>query len=171
MTTTHLGFVLASLLGLLVSPALAQGPGPGSPRPTLVPCEPSTTGPCAIVATSAADIVGVWKQFLGNPMLQAPGGMGFIRHRADGTFSLADTVANTAAPYGAYPRGRFTFDGEVMTIEVEGDAVPPECRRGSYQVQVIRHGGLPVALVYQPIVDDCAGRRSDMLTPLIWVGE
>jgi hypothetical protein len=172
MTTSFRRSIVASLLALLLAPAaLAQGPGPGGPRPALVPCEPSTTGPCATVATSVADILGVWKQFLGNPMLQAPGGMGFIRHRADGSFSLADTAANTATPYGNYPRGRVSFDGEVMTMEVEGDAVPPECRRGSYQVQVIRHAGHPVALYYQPIEDDCAGRTSDMLTPVMWVGE
>jgi hypothetical protein len=171
MTTTFRRSFVASLLALLLAPALAQVPAEGGPRPPLVPCDASTTGPCAHVATSIDDLVGVWKQFLGNPMLQAPGRMGFIRYRPDGTFSLADTAANTAAPFGAYPRGRITFDGDVMTMEVDGDAVPPECRRGSYQVQVIRHAGFPVALHYQPVEDDCAGRKSDMLTPVMRVGE
>ena len=163
--------VIAVLLWSLLAFAAAQASTPPEPRPALVPCEATTTGPCMHVATSVDDIVGVWKQFLGNPMLQAPGGVGFIRYHSDGTFSLADSVEHTAAPYGAYPRGRVTFDGDVMTVEVDGDQVPPECRRSTSQVQVIRYGSIPVALFYQLIEDACMGRVADKRTPLIWAGE
>jgi hypothetical protein len=163
--------VTAVLFWSLLACAAAQAPGPAGPRPALIPCEATTTGPCMHVATSIDDIVGVWKQFFGNPMIQAPGGVAFVRYHPDGTISLADSVENTAAPYGMYPRGRVTFDGEVMTIEVEGDQVPAECRRATAQVQVIRYGSIPVALFQQAIEDACLGRLADLRTPLIWVGE
>jgi hypothetical protein len=163
--------VTAVLFWSLLACAAAQAPGPAGPRPALIPCEATTTGPCMHVATSIDDIVGVWKQFFGNPMIQAPGGVAFVRYRPDGTSSLADSVENTAEPYGMYPRARVSFDGEVMTMEVEGDQVPPECRRATFQVQVIRHGATPVALFYQPIEDQCMGRMADLRTPLVWAGE
>jgi hypothetical protein len=163
--------VTAILIWSLLAFAAAQAPGPAGPRPALVPCEATTTGPCMHVATSIDDIVGVWMQFLGNPMLQSPGGVGVIRYHPNGTFSLADSIENSAAPYGIFPRGSVTFDGEMVTIEVEGDQVPPECRVKRGQVQVIRYGAIPVALFYQTIGDECMGRVADLRTPLIWVGE
>lgn len=161
---------LAALAALaLFAAALAQGaPGPRAP---LVPCTPAETGPCIQVATSVADIVGVWKQYLGNPMLAAPEGMAFIRYRPDGTLSIAPTAADTAAPFGTYPRGTITFDGEIATVRVEGDAVPAECRTATFQIHVLRFGAARVGLANLPIQDDCMGRRADMALPLLWVGE
>ena len=168
--TANVAGRLAALAALcLLSAALAQeAPRPRAP---LVPCTAVETGPCALVATSVADIVGVWKQYLGNPMLDAPGRMGFIRYRPDGTYSLAPTAADTAAPYGAYPRGTITFDGDIATILVAGDAVPPECRTARFQIHVLRLGAAQVALAYLPIEDECAGRRADMALPLLSVGD
>jgi hypothetical protein len=170
MTRTAIAGHLAALAALcLLSTALAQGVP--APRASLVPCTAAEAGPCTLVATSVADIVGVWKQYLGNPMLEAPGRMGFIRYRPDGTYSLAPTAADTVAPFGRYPRGTITFDGDIATIEVAGDAVPPECRTAKLQIHVLRLGAAPVALAYLPIEDECAGRRADMALPLPYAGE
>ncbi|MFO7544738.1 MAG: hypothetical protein R6W77_04505 [Trueperaceae bacterium] len=140
-------------------------------RDPLVTCTATATGPCVQVATTVEDIVGVWKQYLGNPMLQAPGRMGFIRYRPDGSYSLAPTAADTAAPFGMYPRGTISFDGETATILVDGDAVPAECRTSAVQIHVLRYGMVPFGLFYVPIQDECAGRRADLAMPLLWVGE
>jgi hypothetical protein len=164
---TRMGRAGAMLIGLMVIAAAFAQPSAG-PRPPLVPCEPGASGPCVQVATSPVDLVGVWKQFVGRPDLQAPGGMGFIRYRADGSFSLADTVEHTAEPYAAYPRGRVTFDGEVMTMVVDGD-VPPECKEATFVVHVIRNGDQPVALHYQAVEDACMPRSADLAVPVIWV--
>jgi hypothetical protein len=162
----------ATLLILtLAANATAQGGTTPPPRPALVPCAERPDGPCVVIATSVADIVGVWKQHLGNPMLQAPGGVGYIRIRADGSSSLAPTAEGTAEPYPMYPRAQLSFDGEVMTMEALGDAVPPECRRATMQVQVIRLGAIPVALFYLPIEDTCPGRLADLRVPLIRVAD
>ena len=150
--------------------AWAQAPGPSGPRPPLVDCAVVADVPCSIVATSPADIAGVWKQFLGNPAFGAIGGVGYIRYRPDGTYSLADSVADTAAPLPPFPSGRVTFEGAVMRMHVDGANVPPECREATYQVQVIRSGNLPVALFYQAIEDACTPRRTgDLSVPLYWV--
>lgn len=160
---------LAALTAVALSAAAAQGaPGPRAP---LVPCTPTSTGPCVTVATSVADIAGVWKQYLGNPMLDAPNRMGFIRYHPDGSLSLAPTAEDTAAPFGTYPRGTLTFEGEIATLTVVGDAVPPECRTATYQIHVLKLGTEPVALAYVPIQDECLGRRADKAMPLLWVGE
>lgn len=158
-------------LAALVAASLALAQPPSGPRSPLVPCASAPAGtPCSQVATSAADIVGVWKQFLGNPALQAPGGMGYIRYFADGSFNLAPTAEGTASQYTGYPSGLVSFDGEVMTIVLGVGAFLPECSRAStHQVQVIRLGDQPVALVYTPIDDTCVGRLADLRSPLIWV--
>ncbi len=159
--------VIAALVLMGGAAAWAQAPGPTGLRPPLVDCREAADVPCSIVATSAADIAGVWKQFIGNPAFGAPGGVGYIRYRADGTYSLADSVANTAAPLPPFPSGRVTFEGEVMHMHVDGTNVPPECREATYQVQVIRSGNLPVALFYQAVHDDCTPRRTgDLSVPL-----
>ena len=168
--TSFVGRTLAALAAFALA-AVAPAQGAPGPRAPLVPCSVAEMGPCAQVATSAADLVGVWKQYIGHPMLEAPGRMGFIRYRPDGTYSLAPTAADTAAPFGRYPRGSVTFDGEVVTIVSDGDAVPPECRTGTFQIHVLRYGGAPFGLAYLPLQDDCVGRRADVVMPLLWVGE
>jgi len=169
-TSTFVGRTLAALATLtLAAMVLAQG-APGLRTP-LVPCTPAEMGPCVQVATSVADIVGVWKQYVGNPAFDAPGGMGFVRYRHDGSYSLAPTVADTAAPFGAYPRGSITFEGEIATIVAVGDAVVAECRSATFQILVLHFGTAPVGLTYVAIQDGCVGRRADMAMPLLWVGE
>lgn len=168
--TKIVGLRLAAIAAFaLVFTAVAQE-APATRAP-LVPCAATATGPCVQVATSVADIVGVWKQYLGNPMLEAPERMGFIRYRPDGSYSLAPTAADTTAPFGTYPRGTISFDGETATILVDGNAVPAECRTATVQIHVLRYGSAPFGLFYVPIQDECAGRRADMAMPLIWVGE
>lgn len=141
-----------------------------SPRPPLVSCEEGAEPvPCVVLATQPEDIAGIWKQHLGNPMLNAPNSMGFIRYNTDGTYSLADTPENTAAPFQNYPRGSYTLENGVITITVDGEMVPPECREARYELRVYRHGTQPVALHYMPIEDDCTGRLQDLSQPLVWV--
>lgn len=158
--------LLVMLSGVLLASAAAQAPQ--GIRPPLVPCEGENTA-CVTLATQPQDIVGIWKQYLGNPMLNAPGGMGFIRYNADGTYVLADTPENTAGPYQTYPRGTFALENGVITIEVEGEMVPPECRTARYELRVFRYGDQPVALHYAPVEDACVGRLQDLSTPLVWV--
>jgi hypothetical protein len=165
---TLIGLALLALT--LASLASAQGATP-PPRPALVPCAEHPDGPCTVIATSIDDIVGVWKQHLGNPMLQAPGGVGYIRYRPDGTFSLAPTIEGTAEPFGMYPRGRISFEGAVMTVEVFGDMVPVECRSATAQVQVLYLGSVPIALFHLPIEDACTGRLADLRVPTIRVAD
>jgi hypothetical protein len=169
---THSTFLVRCAVMAVVaalSTALAQ-PAP-APRAALVPCTPDATGPCVQVATSVDDIVGVWKQYLGNPALEAPDRMGFIRYRPDGSMSLAPTAGDTSAPFGAYPRGTISFEGDVATMLIEGDAVPPECRTATVHIHVLRHDGAPVALAYLFLQDECVGRRADLELPAIWVGD
>lgn len=159
------------LLALTVSLVYAQTPA--GPMPPLVPCQTAPTGaPCSQVATSAADLVGVWQQFMWNPRLDTDGGKGYIRYLADGTYYLADTVEHTAAPFANFPYGTVTFTGDVMTILVDSETPLPECGRPStYRVHVIRAGDTPVALWYQPIDDTCSGRVADLSQPFIWVAD
>lgn len=169
--TSFFARTLAATMAIVLGTAAFGQAPPPAPRAPLVPCTPAETGACVQVATSVDDIVGVWKQYLGNPMLDAPGRMGFIRYRPDGTLSLAPTAEDTAEPFGAYPRGRITFDGEIATVHVDGDAVPAECRTGTFQIHILRLGATKVGLANLPLQDDCMGRRADMALPLLWVGE
>jgi len=171
-TRTITGLSLAALAVLAaVTLGAAAAQGAPAPRAPLVPCTPESTGPCVTVATSVADLVGVWKQYLGNPMVDAPNRMGFIRFHPDGTMSLAPTAEDTAAPFGTYPRGTLSFEGDIATMTAVGDAVPPECRTATYQIHVIRFGGAPVALAYLRIQDECTARLVDLAMPVLWVGE
>lgn len=143
----------------------------GGPRPALVSCESAAPGaPCSEVVTSPRQLEGVWRQFVGNPALRAPEGMGYIRYFADGSYNVADTLENTLRPYGDYPTGRVLFEGETMTITLAVEVPVPECNvPPAYHVKLIRLGEQPVALVYTPIADDCAARVADLSQPLIWV--
>lgn len=135
----------------------------------LVPCGDGVTGPCDMIATKAEDIAGVWKQYLGNPRFNAPGGMGYIRYNADGTFVWADSIENTAQPNKGYPAGTFSFDGAEFII---GPAVgtPPPCDTPPhYQLRVLKYGDKPVALRAVKISDDCPSRAQDLTQAGIWV--
>jgi hypothetical protein len=155
----------AILVSSLAAIALAQG---DAQRPPLVPCVDGPNVPCVVVATSPSDIAGVWKQYLGNPMFQAPEGMAFVRYSPDGSVVLAPTVEDTAAPFDGYPRGSIDFEGSVATMRVEG-AVAPECVEARFEIRVIRLGSEPVALAFTIIEDECGMRRMDVALPLIWV--
>lgn len=172
MSTARIRVLEATLATvLLVAASLAYAQTPAGPMPPLVPCESAPVGaPCSQVATSAADLVGVWQQFMWNPRLATNGGVGYIRYQADGTYYLADTVEHTAAPYANFPYGKVTFAGDTMTIVVDSETPLAECGRPSlYRVHVLRAGETPVALWYQPIDDTCAGRVADLSQPFIWV--
>jgi hypothetical protein len=142
----------------------------------LIPC-PDEDGaeeavyPCDIIATSPEDVAGVWKQYVGNPAFGAVGGMGYVRYSDDGSFLLADSVENTAAPSETFPFGTFETDGPALTFTVESQ-VPPECRTATYFMRVIRVGDQPVAMVPFAVSDDCVRRRDgDLAEALIWVAE
>ena len=142
---------------------------PPNMETALVPCTAESTGPCDLIATKAEDIVGVWKQYLGGPRFNAPGGMAYIRYNADGTYVIADSVENTAQPYGVYPSGTFSFDGGAFIIGPAADAPPPCDIAPRYQLRVLKYGDEPVALRYVRISDDCPGRLQDLSQALIWV--
>src|SRR4030095_14581078 len=103
----------------------------------LVPCGDGVTGPCDLIATKAEDIVGVWKQYLGGPRFNAPDGMAYIRYNTDGTYVIADSIENTAKPYGDYPSGTYQFDGAKFIIDpVVGS---PCAGPGNFQLRVLKY--------------------------------
>src|SRR5215207_1009882 len=106
------GLVFAQDATLEPAPTLALPP---EMENELVPCTAETVGPCDLIATTAEDIVGVWKQYLIGPVFNAPGGMAYIRFNADGTFNLADSIENSANPETSYASGTFSFEGQVVT--------------------------------------------------------
>jgi hypothetical protein len=151
--------LLAVIGGTLIASALAQD----APlrRIAEVACIGGAPAPCVTVATSASDIAGLWHQ--------AQEAHGYLRYNADGTFWISPTFEDAAAPTAGSPRGTVSFDGEVMTIELDAHPVP-ECLTARYVVGVLRYGD-PVALVYMPVHDDCEARRVNFTVPLVWVGD
>jgi hypothetical protein len=137
----------------------------------LVPCAEGVTGPCDLIATSPEDIAGVWKQYLGGPRFNAPDGMAYIRYNADGTYVIADSIENTAQPYGSYPSGTFEFDGAQFIIGPAVDAPPLCAAPPHYQLRVLKYGDQPVALHYVSIDDTCPARLQDLSQALVWVSE
>lgn len=157
--------LLTALFAALVGFAGAQSPPVA--RAPLVPCQEGVQMACSILAAEPADIVGVWLQYQIGPFFADP--IGYIRYNADGTFVLADSVENTAAPYGAYPYGTYTLDGGVLSYTIEAEGVPAECRTALYELQVFRYGTQPVALAYSVIQDDCVPRRANLSLPNTWI--
>ncbi len=137
---------------------------------SLIPCsddEAAEAYPCDVIATSPEDIAGVWKQYLG---FLGPNGMGYLRYNSDGSFSLADSIENSSAPYETFPFGTVSFEDKEMTFTVDSE-VPPGCETAVYYIRVIRVGDQPVALVPTPVNDECVRRRDgDMAEALIWAG-
>jgi len=166
--------VLLSFASVLVvaqdaTPEAAPAALPAAMEIALVPCGDGVTGPCDLIVTSAEDIVGVWKQYLGSPRFNIPDGMAYIRYNGDGTYVIADTIEHTAQPYGIFPSGTYSFDGGEFII---GPAVgaPPPCDIASrYQLRVLKYGDEPVALRYVPINETCPGRLQDLSQALIWI--
>jgi hypothetical protein len=136
----------------------------------LVPCpeDGDEAYPCAVVATRADDVAGIWKQYLGNPAMQAPGGMAYQRIGPDGGIVLADTPENTAARFGNYPFATVAFEGDEARLTVGAD-VPPACQTAIQRYHVYRYGTQPVALLIAPIEDECPPRLQDTGLPFIWV--
>jgi hypothetical protein len=142
---------------------------PLSMETALVPCGEGVTGACDMIATSAEDIVGVWKQYLGNPRFNAPNGMAYIRFNIDGTYVIADTIDHTAQAYEAYPSGTFRFDEGEYIVNPAAGAPPPCDQAAHYQLRVLKYGDQPVALRFVPINELCPGRLQDHLQASVWV--
>jgi hypothetical protein len=148
---------------------IAEATLPPSMANSLVPCTVASTGPCDLIATSAEDIAGVWRQYVGNPRINALGGMAYIRYNADGTFVIADSIENTAQPLEGYPAGTFSFEGAEFIIGPAAGTPPPCDVPPHYQLRVLQYGDQPVALRYVPIHDDCPARSEDLIQAGIWV--
>jgi hypothetical protein len=139
----------------------------------LVPCltdEMDIDYVCDTVVGSPSEIVGIWKQYLGNPNLAAPMGMGYIHYKEDGTYVIADTPDNAQSVFENYPFGSISFDEGLATIVVDSQ-VGPGCETGDYYLRVIRLGDQPVALTYTVVADECTPRQADLGEALIWVSE
>lgn len=149
---------------------LAMEPDVAAVAQPLVPCpdEVDEPYPCSVVATRAEDAAGIWKQYLGNPAMQAPGGMAYQRIRPDGSIVLADTPENTATRFGNYPFATVVFEGDEARLTVGAD-VPPACQTAIQRYHVYRYGAQPVALLIAPIHDECPPRLQDTGLPFIWV--
>lgn len=143
---------------------------------SLVPCpdemdevdEDMESYPCDVIATSTADVAGVWKQYMGNPNFVTERGMGFIRYLEDGSYFLAATPERTTAVYENFPYGNISFNEAVATITVDAQT-PPGCETAEHYLRVIKLGDQPVALTYTIVDDECLPRRGDLGEALIWV--
>lgn len=147
----------------------AAGALPPEMETALVPCGDGVTGPCDLIATSAEDIVGVWKQYLIGPVFNAPEGMAYIRFNADGTMNLANSIENTASPDTSYASGTFSFDGQLVTYGAVVGAPAPCDTPPQYQLRVLKYGDQPVALRYVAVSDPCVDRLRDVSQALVWV--
>ncbi|MEQ8675293.1 MAG: hypothetical protein RLP44_08305 [Aggregatilineales bacterium] len=139
----------------------------------LIPCSDQMDSdvaayPCDEIVTSSEDVAGVWKQYMGNPNLAAPMGMGHIRYLEDGRYFLADTPENTMAIYENYPYGTISVNESIVTITVDAQTLPA-CETADYHLRVIKFGDQPVALTYTIVTDDCLPRRGDLGEALIWI--
>jgi hypothetical protein len=150
---------------------LAMDPDVAASAQPLVPCPEAgdEAYPCAVVATRAEDVAGIWRQYVSRPDLMAPEGMGYHRIGHDGSFVIADAPDHTNAPFGNYPYGTLTFEGDVVRLAVDAPNVPPTCQTATQRIHVYRYGAQPVALLMAPIEDECAPRLQDMSLPFIWV--
>jgi hypothetical protein len=97
--------------------------------------------------------------------------MAYIRFNADGTYVIADSVENTAQPYGIYPFGTFSFDEGEYIVNPAAGAPPPCDVAAHYQLRVLKYGDQPVALRYVPISEFCPGRLQDHVQAAVWVAE
>ncbi|MEO8395134.1 MAG: hypothetical protein ABI700_19210 [Chloroflexota bacterium] len=154
--------------------AVPPAPVAQSSLAPLIPCpEASATSddvsPCVTIATSAADLAGIWKTYvLANPAFKSVDGMGFIRFSTEGEFFIADTPADTQAVHENYPYGTFKMADGLLTFNVK-DSPIPGCETGVWQVRVIQLGSQPVALSFIPVDDQCAPRKANLNQPAIWV--
>jgi hypothetical protein len=150
---------------------LAMDPDVAALAQPLVPCpdEGDEAYPCDVVVTHAAEVAGIWKQYMGRPDLMAPGGMGYQRINPDGSIVLADAPENTGAPFGSFPFGTLTFEGGEVRLSVDAPNVPPTCQSATSRYHLYRHGDQPVALLMEPVEDECAPRLRDTRMPFIWV--
>lgn len=167
-TTTAVRLMLA-VLALTAGVASAQPPA--GPRAPLVPCAAAAAdAPCIDIATSAADIAGIWRHPVANPAFQAPDGLGYIAYFPDGRLRLAGSIEDLASDETSYMFGVIEFDGNFSRVTLGREAPLPVCSGPFvHQHQVIRLGGQPVALFVQPVEDECPPRLSDLGVPLIWV--
>lgn len=137
---------------------------------SLQPCD-DTERACVNEAPSMSDIAGVWRTYFRHPIIQPPGGLAFLRFTTDGRFIMADTAANTVAPYAPYPSGRFTLEDGVLTFLQDEQIVIAECTTGTYAVSLYYFGARPVALAHSLIEDYCPGRPEDSAVPKVWVSD
>jgi len=121
---------------------------------------------CDMIATQPEDIVGVWTVYFN----AAPA---FIRYTADGTWVIADTAENTAAPVEGFPSGTYSFDADGVFTSLDPntpvDIMPEECRAGNYVLHIIKVGEQPVALNHVVLEDCFAPRRTDWAYAMLWV--
>lgn len=155
---------------LLIGAATAQTQPPV--KPPLIPCAAGQNIPCVVLATKPDDVVGVWKQYTGNPAFAPVGNMAFLRINLDGTFALGTTVEGTRTPTAPFPYGTYRFEGSRMILSVQGVAATamPECAKAVHEVRVLRLGTQPVALSYTMLEDTCKPRIADLSQAVIYVG-
>jgi len=153
---------------LAIGAATAQGQPPV--KPPLIPCAAGQNIPCVVLATKPDDVVGVWKQYSGNPAFASVGNMAFLRINLDGTFALGATIEGTRASAMTLPHGTYRFEGSRMILSVQG--IPPnmpECAKAIHEVRVLRLGNQPVALSYTMLEDTCKPRIADLSQAVIFV--
>ena len=145
---------------------------PPSMENALVPCTAESTGPCDLIATSAEDIVGVWRQYLGGPRFET------LLPERHGLHSLQ--CRRHFRDRRQYRKHRATFGGltllarSVLMAQSSSSVLRSTRRRPAISLPIISfafmmYGDQPVALRYVTISDDCPGRSQDLTQAGIWV--
>jgi hypothetical protein len=99
------------------------------------------------MATRVDDLVGIWTaRYQGKPA--------YMQYNADGTYTLAESVANLSSK--PFVSGKFWFEGSTFHVRDDGCEV-----EGTYQILLIKENNAPT-LKFQGVKDLCAERSKDL---------
>ena len=131
----------------------ATKPGPAAPTIPGAPPATPTLAPAEALASSPADIAGIWKG-----TWQA-GGPGYLAFRDDGTFGYSPKPDGSQGYTGTY-----AFDGPKLVLRI--DQQLPSCgpeSGGYYEVRLKKSGGTTTSIQFT-YVDDICQPRVQLLT-------
>ncbi len=132
--------------------------------PLLVECTGEVGMPCIERVDETSDLIGIWRRsFMGGSLV------GTMDVADDGTFTLFEDPQMEVV----HVTGSINFEDGLALVGADAlPNVPAPCvAPGTYEVQLIRVGEQPVALIYRLIEDACEGRKLDMANPMLFVPE
>lgn len=156
----------------MAQPAPPDG-APGAVAPLSVPLVACDGGEhaCVKLKPETSDIVGLWRAYFHNPVLQPVDGLAYVRFHPDGRYNLSATAEQSVDPAAPWPSGTFTLEDGVLTFEAAGGMVIDACVTARYEVSLYYFGDHPVALSHRLIEDACPGRAIDNSSPMVWVAD